>query len=43
MSRVSRESSWLALRDAVGVVMSALAPATAESVQVPSPEKRHKD
>ena len=43
MSRVSRESSWLALRDAVGAVMSAIAPATAESVKVPSREKRHKE
>jgi len=43
MSQVSKESSWLALRDAVGAVMSALAPAIAESVKAPSREKRHKE
>jgi hypothetical protein len=42
MSRVSKESSWLALRDAVGAVMSALAPTTANE-QAPSREKRRKE
>jgi hypothetical protein len=43
MSQVSRESSWLALRDAVGTVMSALAPTTANSKEGPSREKRCKE
>ena len=43
MSQVSRESSWLALREAVGAVMSALAPAAANGKEGPSREKRHKE
>ena len=43
MSSASKESSWLALRDVVGVVMSALAPMTTQSTQNPSREKRRKE
>jgi hypothetical protein len=43
MSQMSRESSWLALRDAVGAVMSALTPTTANSKERPSREKRRKE